>query len=127
MDKVETNLLSNEELVEDAVSLLETVWQAMDWDNINGRRRMNIYNEFRDAVEESADVRNLSRYLDRLTENMSVRSLNDPEAIEIIENSDGDELLRLFRQESQYLVLKLRERRGNLETSAPDLSKTFDE
>jgi len=125
MDKVETDPLSDEELVEDAVSLLETVWEAMDWDNIDGRRRRNIYNEFRDAVEESADVRNLSRYLDRLTENMSVRSVSDTEAIEIIENVDGDELLRLFRQESQYLVLKLRERRGNLETSAPDLTKTF--
>ena len=101
------------EEIDNCVDILESVWTQINFDNIKDRR--NIYNEFRDWIEESTDVRTLNEFLERLCENAGVRSIADTKIIEIIEDkSKHKDLLKLFREQSQFLVLKLRQRRGKL-------------
>lgn len=103
------------DVIEDAAKLVECVWTKIDFDNISNQR--NINDEFASRIATAAFTDDVASFVQRLSSKMGVRSImEDKKVIEIIERSNNDrEFLKIIRNHSTLVVLKMKEMRGNLD------------
>ncbi|OYT63164.1 hypothetical protein B6U67_03395 [Methanosarcinales archaeon ex4484_138] len=112
----------DEHLREHAVTLINSVWHGINWDNVGSRRRMRIYDEFTNKIRSAAHSGRISKFYDKLCRSMDS---NPPElwgkraldTIKDIEENKYDlDILELILSETQYLVLLMREQNDELKT-----------
>lgn len=93
---------------EQARDIVLAVWTCIDWDGVSASRRMNIYNELASKIKSAALTDTLERFLEGLCRKMGVKTIYNENVLNIINNADTKALLKLYREETQIIVLMLR-------------------
>jgi hypothetical protein len=110
----------NEKLREYAVTLINSVWHGINWDNIGNRRRMRIYSEYTNKIRSAAHAGRISVFYNRLCRSMDsyppeTWTKKTLDAIDEIEMNKYDlDLLELIINETQYIVLLMRDNNNEL-------------
>lgn len=94
-----------------AVFLITDVWACIDWEKIDSRRAMGIWDEFTSKVRAAASTTSsLERFIERLSRKMDVRSLRFITTSDILEKSaeEKKQILKYIRENSVSIVLQLR-------------------
>lgn len=98
---------------EDAVAILRAIWRAIDFATMPPSRRMGIYDEFASRVRSAAmcrDDQGLGGFLQRVCDRLGITQLNlhEPPLVHLVADPRVPEFLRLFREETLYLMALLR-------------------
>ena len=93
---------------EQARDIVLAVWVCIDWDGVSVSRRMNIYSELASKIKSAAMTETLERFLENLCRKMGVKTVSNESVLNIIANADAKALLKLYREETQIIVLMLR-------------------
>ena len=100
-----------DELREQATDLLWTVWRGIPPD-YKSRYRRNIWQQFEDRVRSAAYTSNLGKFVNSLCLSLGAtvgRASIDRETADKVLNSGNDAiLLKLLRDETTLIVLKVR-------------------
>ena len=114
----------SEQLRNDAVTIIESVWKSIDWDKIGSRRRMKIYEEYQNKIKSASHVGTASHFLEKLTNKMdsTLSGTNSPTILDIIRRIEKEDLdldfLNICRSESQLLILLMREKNDELKENS---------
>jgi len=100
--------LTDEQRRDAVVHILLGVWYAIDWDSIKGKRLMGIWDEFSHKLQAAGRARNRHQFLQKLCQTWGISSLRNRNVITALDALTDFDLLDTVRDESQYLVLKLR-------------------
>ena len=92
------------------LTVFESVWSEIDFENMRPMRRMKIWDEFSAKVLAATHIRTRYQFLNELCRSFGVQSLNKPIVWQVIEVFNDDELLNLIRDELQYLILLMRDK-----------------
>jgi hypothetical protein len=104
-----------EELREDAVQIITSIWRGINWDSVSTRRRMKIYEEYKNKIESASMVGKVTHFVEKLTEKMesTIPEQEVQTVLRIVKNVESDDLelefLDICRSETAYLVLRMRE------------------
>lgn len=93
---------------EQARDIVLAIWQSIDWTGISPSRRMNIYNELASKIKSAALTDTLERFFEGLCRKMGVKTVYNESVLNIINKADAKALLKLYREETQIIVLMLR-------------------
>lgn len=93
------------------LTILEAVWRKIDFEGMSSMRRLKIYDEFSSKMLAATKVRTKFQFLNELCRLFNIRSLSDTYISDILQRFSDDELLNLVREEQQFLILLLREKR----------------
>ena len=94
-----------------AVSTIAEIWSQIDWDKIEKKRILGIWDEFTSKVKATAMTTNdYERFIDKLCKKMDVRSLRHSQIQEISKMKEKDkvEILKILRNNTHSVVLELR-------------------
>jgi len=69
---------------------------------------MKIYDEFTSKIKSAAATNSLKRFTERLCAKMQIRSISDMSLAKIL-TEDREDVLIALREETQYVVLIMRE------------------
>lgn len=94
-----------------ATLILSAIWSAIDWETVSPSRRMNIYKEFASKVKSAAASQSLSVFFERLLQKMGIGGISQfqNDTIASILKANNPEVLQAFREETQFLVILLRQ------------------
>jgi len=112
----------DEHLRKHAVTLVNSVWHGINWDNIGRRRRMRIYDEYTNKIRSAAHAGRISKFYDKICRSMdsnpgAADGMKALEAIKDIEEKKHDiDILELIISETQYIVLLMRDQNNELKT-----------
>jgi len=84
------------------------VWYSIDWDLVKGNRLMGIWDEFSNKLLAAARADNKYVFLERLCKSWGIESMTNPKVLEAIEILSDHELVDTIRNESVYIILKMR-------------------
>jgi len=84
------------------------VWNELDWDSIKGKRAMGIYDEFTNKLIAAGRSSNKYQFLETLIRSWGIESITNPYVLHAFEALSDYELLDTVRNESIYIVLKMR-------------------
>lgn len=98
-----------------AADLLEDIWLHIDWEGMNRGRMMKIWDEFENSVKAlSKCYSRLEPFIDKICKRFH-SYVNRYETKEILAGGH-EEILNVFRAETQIPMLLLRLRRENAKT-----------
>lgn len=100
--------LTEEQRRDAVVHIALGVWYAIDWDGIKGQRAMHIYDEFTNKLIAAARASNKYQFLGTLCRSWGIESITNPNVLRAIDALSNYELMDTVRNESMYIVLKLR-------------------
>jgi hypothetical protein len=93
---------------EQARDIVLAIWNCIDWDGVGASRRMNIYNELASKIRSAALTDTLEHFFENLCRKMGVKSVSNESILQTITKADARSLLRLYREETQIIILMLR-------------------
>jgi hypothetical protein len=117
----------SEQLRQDAVTIIESVWKSIDWDKVSSRRRMKIYEEYQNKIKSASHVGKASHFLEKLCSKMdcTLSGTNSSIILNIIKRIEQDDLdlefLNTCRSETQLLVLLMREKNHELKENSKQI------
>lgn len=94
-----------------AVSTITEIWSQIDWEKIDKKRLLGIWDEFTSKVKATAMTTNdYEKFIDKLCKKMDVRSLRHSQIQEISKMNEKDktEILKALRNNTHAIVLELR-------------------
>jgi len=99
------------QLHQDLTTILEDIWLNIDWSKVKGSRKMSIWSEFEGQIQIRANQHSkVAEFLTKLCDRMD--SQLTAEATSNILNQYHDyEILNVFRNETQIVLLLLKLRR----------------
>lgn len=103
--------LSRGNIQDMAVATLTDVWSQIDWDKVDSKRSMGIWDEFTSKVKACAlSTNKYETFVENICKQMGVRSLkwNNISNISDMEEEFKKAVLKMIRTETQLIVLKLR-------------------
>lgn len=92
-----------------ARDLILAVWREIEWDKVSPMRRMRIYDELVSKVKSAAMTNTLESFIESLARKMGVRTVSPYGLLETISASDKDAVLTLLRDETQIIIVMMRE------------------
>lgn len=92
------------------VDVLYAIHKSIDWDSIKGTRLMGIWDEMYSKVLKAAGAANRHQFFQGLCDGWDIRSVHDIDIVDTLNSLNDEELLSTLRDETQYLILKLRQR-----------------
>lgn len=102
------SFLNNEQRQDAVLRIALGIWQAIDFEQIKGRRLMGIWNEFRNKLLAAARASNKYDFLEILCRSWGIESITNLEVLAAIDALSDDELIDSVRNESMYIVLRMR-------------------
>lgn len=100
--------LTEEQRRDAVVHIALGVWYSLDWNGIKGQRAMGIYDEFTNKLIGAARASNKYQFLETLCRSWGIESITNPNVLRAIDALSDYELMDTVRNESMYIVLKLR-------------------
>lgn len=100
--------LTDDQRTDAVVQLCLAVWQAIDWDKVKGQRLMGIWDEFAGKLTAAARAADKRRFFETLCRSWGIRSCTGKLALDALDALTDYELLDTVRNESLYIVLRLR-------------------
>lgn len=92
-----------------ARDLIYLIWRAISWDNISSSRRMKIYDEFTSKIKSAASTNSIAKFTERLCAKLGIRSISGDIGVRSLLEKNDPEVLALLRDETQFVVLLMRE------------------
>lgn len=94
-----------------ALATITDIWSGIDWEKVDGKRAMGIWDEYISKIKASAMTTNsYEKFVEKLCRKMEVRSLRYSN-VSLISNQTDEfkiAILKTLRENTQVLVLKLR-------------------
>lgn len=84
------------------------IWYSIDWDKIKGQRMMKIYDEFANKLIAAGRASTKYDFLQMLCHSWGIESIANKNILKAIELLSDYELLDTVRNESMYIILKMR-------------------
>jgi len=100
--------LTEEQRRDAVVQIALGIWYSIPWDNIKGPRLMGIYDEFNNKFVAAARAGNKFKFLEILCRSWGIESLRNKNLLKALELLNDQELLDTIRNESIYIMLKIR-------------------
>lgn len=104
--------MNNEENIKEmAIATILDIYSCIDWDKIDTRRAYGIWDEITDKIRASAMTTNSYEvFVDKLCKKLGIRSLKYNNVLKISREdvSTKKEILKLMRNEIQYIILEVR-------------------
>lgn len=97
-----------------ALWILEEIWRKINFQDMAASRRMRIWDEFSTKMLAATRVRTRFQFLNEFARSFNVKALSDPNISDLIQRFSDDEFLTLLRDEQQFLILLLRNKREAL-------------
>lgn len=94
-----------------ALWILEEIWRKINFEDMSSSRRMRIWDEFSTKMLAATRVRTRLQFLNEFARSFNVKSLSNPNISDLIQRFSDEELLTLLREEQQFLILLLRNKR----------------
>lgn len=94
-----------------AVMVITDIWSCIDWEKVDSRRAIGIWDEFTSKVKAATSTTSsLERFIEKLSRKMDVRSLRFKSTNEILElpEEEKKQILKYIRENSISIVLQLR-------------------
>lgn len=100
--------LTEEQRRDAIVHIALGIWYALDWDGIKGQRAMSIYDEFTNKLLVASRSSNKYQFLETLCRSWGIESITNQNVLKAIDTLTDYELMDTIRNESMYIVLKMR-------------------
>ena len=100
--------LTDEQRRDAVVYVALGVWYSLPWDSIKGMRLMGIYDEFANKFVAAARADSKFKFLEIICRSWGIESLRNKTLLKALEVLDHQELLDTIRNESMYIILKMR-------------------
>ena len=84
------------------------IWCSIDRSKIKGTRAMGIYDEFANKLVAASRVGDKYRFLETLCRSWGIESIRNQNVLRAIDALSDQELLDTVRNESMYIMLKMR-------------------
>jgi CRISPR/Cas system CSM-associated protein Csm3 (group 7 of RAMP superfamily) len=94
--------------------ILEEIWKKINFEDMVPTRRMKIWDEFATKMLAATRVRTRFQFLNEFAKSFNIKALSDPNISDLIQRFSNNELLTLLRDEQQFLILLLRNKRDAL-------------
>lgn len=94
-----------------AISTILEIWSCIDWDKVDSKRVMNIWDEVAAKVKAAAmSTTSFERFVEKLCRKLDVRSLRYREISDIQKESEEFKrgVLKLLREETLSVMLEVR-------------------
>jgi len=99
------------QLHQDLATILEDIWLNIDWQKVKGSRKMSIWSEFEGQIQIRANQHSkTTEFLTKLCDRMDSQ-LRAETTTTILNQYNDYEILNVFRNETQIVLLLLRLRR----------------
>lgn len=92
---------------------------------------MKIYDEYTSKIKSASSMNSLKRFVERLCAKMGIRSISDT-ALTAILTEEREDVLSALREETQYVVLLMREvvekkqvERADIEKDTNDMNESL--
>jgi CRISPR/Cas system CMR subunit Cmr4 (Cas7 group RAMP superfamily) len=92
------------------VSILYAVHKSLDWAGMNNSRKIHIWDECYSKILKASATRTRFQFFNSLCAGWGIRSVLDDSVIETLESLNDAEFFDVVRNETHYLVLKLRQK-----------------
>lgn len=89
--------------------LILAVWREIEWDKVSPMRRMKIYDELASKVKSAAMTNTLESFIESLARKMGARTVSPFGLLETISAADKDAVLALLRDQTQIIIVMVRE------------------
>lgn len=107
-----------------ALTLMQTLWNSIDWKKFPKRNLLRVYSIFQDWIQSSAYTSSLDRFIASFTEHANALAVpNVKEISEILHSGDHYEILRLLREETPALMIYMRASRENSKMQKTEATK----
>jgi len=90
--------------------ILYAVYRNIDKDSFSSSRLMNLWSEFHNKMRSAAQSENRFSYLNKICGDFGVKNLSNLEVVDLLDKLTDEELFETIRNESQYILLKVRKR-----------------
>lgn len=91
--------------------ILEEFWKKIDFENMSTARRMKIWDEFSGKMLAATRVKTRFQFLNEFAGSFNIKALSNPDIGDLIQRFSDEEFLTLLRDEQQFLILILRNKR----------------
>ncbi|MDD4972576.1 MAG: RAMP superfamily CRISPR-associated protein [Paludibacter sp.] len=92
------------------VSILYAIYKSIDWDKIDQNRLRGLWDEMYSKVVKSSGCKNRYEFFNTLCSAWNIRSVYDDSILETLDKLTDAEFFETIRNETHYLVLRLRQR-----------------
>lgn len=103
-----TSRLTEDQRRDAVVQIALGVWYTIDWDAITGSRLMGIWDEFANKLVAAARAKSKYAFLEKLCRSWGIESITNPNVLTAIDALSDYELMDTVRNESMYIILKMR-------------------
>lgn len=100
--------LSEEQRRDAIVHIALGIWYSIDWNKIGKSRMIGIYDEFTNKLVAAARTGDKYRFLEVLCRSWGIESIWNKNILKAIDALSSQELLDTIRNESMYIMLKMR-------------------
>ena len=94
-----------------AIATILEIWTCIDWERIDSKRAMGIWDEVTNKTKAAALTTNkFEKFIDKLCRKLDVRSLRFREINDIVHEPEEFKqgILKLFREETLSIMLEVR-------------------
>lgn len=91
------------------LEIVQAVWKRIEWDKVSPSRRMKIYEELNSKIKSAATTSKIEKFVENLCKKFDVRDIGSLRVIQIVENVDEKKLLKVLREDTQIIILLLKE------------------
>lgn len=104
--------MQEKEVMQTAVDILEVIFTSIDFENMSATRKMAIWDEFKNKVKASAlSAYDLGGFIENICKKFNISGIKKDYAVILNAESEGEEILRIYREELMMCIFKLRMKR----------------
>lgn len=92
------------------VAILYAVHKSIDFEKFNQNRLRGLWDEMYSKIIKAGSCQTKSQFLDRLCSSWGIRAIEDSSIVNILDSMSDAEFFETIRNDTQYLVLKLRQK-----------------
>jgi len=92
--------------------ILERIWKSIDFEPMRAMRKLKIWDEFSSKLLAATRIKTRFQFINELCRFFNIKALNDDKISDILQRFSDDEFLNIIREEQQFLVLLLRNKRA---------------
>lgn len=108
---IKTNVSDKLALHRVCLELVRSVWKRIEWDKVSPSRRMKIYEELNSKIKSAATTSKIERFIEGLAKKFDVRDIgSSARVLQIVEQFDEKKLLKTLREDTQIVILLLKEK-----------------
>lgn len=104
--------MQEKEVMQTAVDILEAIFTSIDFENMSNSRKLGIWDEFKNKVKGAAlSAYDLGGFIENICKKFNISGIKKDYAVILDAAAEGEEILRIYREELMMCIFKLRMKR----------------